>query len=109
MQYVEAEVSIEEEDSDALQVAQDTSSDIDRTAPIPSSGKKPRKVLNEDEEMEYSHAKEDQTNIPKSSRRKTARKDAKKKAKSNKKAGKKGEWVSRKVDILWKWNINNYR
>lgn len=108
MRYVEAEVSSEEEDSDALQVAQDTSSDIDRTAPIPSSGKKPRKVLNEDEKMEYAHAKEDQT-IPKSSRRKTARRDAKKKAKSNKKAGKKGEWVSRKVNILWKWNINNHR
>ena len=108
MRYVEAEVSSEEEDSDALQVAQDTSSDIDKAAPIPSSGKKPRKVLNEDEKMEYAHTKEDQT-IPKSSRKKTARKDAKKKVKSNKKAGKKGEWVSRKVNILWKWNIINYR
>ena len=108
MRYVEADVSSEEQDSDALQVAQDTSSDIDKAAPIPSSGKKPRKVLNGDEKMEYTHTKEDQT-IPKSSRRKTARKDAKKKAKSNKKAGKKGEWVSRKVNILWKWNINNYR
>ena len=58
--------------------------------------------------MEYAHTKEDQT-IPKSSRKKTARKDAKKKVKSNKKAGKKGEWVSRKVNILWKWNIINYR
>ena len=108
MRYVEADVSSEEEDSDVLQVAQDTSSDIDRTSPIPSTGKKPRKVLNEDEKMEYTHTKEDQT-IPKSSRKKTTRKDAKKKVKSNKKAGKKGEGVSRKFNILWKWKIKNYR
>lgn len=96
VRYVEAEVSSEEEDSDALQVAQDTSSDIDKAAPIPSSGKKPRKVLNEDEKMEYTHTKEDQT-IPKSSRKKTARKDAKKKVKSNKKAGKKVQNMPRTV------------
>ena len=108
MRYVEADVSSEEEDSDVLQVAQDTSSDIDRTSPIPSTGKKPRKVLNEDEKMEYTHTKEDQT-IPKSSRKTTTRKDAKKKVKSNKKAGKEGEGVSRKFNILWKWKIKNYR
>ena len=88
MRYVEAEVSSEEEDSDVLQVAQDTSSDIDRTAPIPSSGKKPRKVLNEDEKMEYAHTKEDQT-IPKSSRKKQPEKMSRKRWRVTRKQGKK--------------------